>query len=159
MSNRKTERRLWYYFIYTINILISTMSVCVLWFWEAVFPNACVPWLQVTAPSVGFFLSTTLVTKITPVNGLHTDPSCSWLTPCGAVPAQKMLDLFICWQSYSEQPWQAVRHINNVFALNLQMNWNMDFRCIGMTWLFWWLAVISYTIEVYRKQSRKFFYF
>lgn len=71
MSNRKTERHLWYYFIYTINILISTMSVCVLWFWEAVFPNACVPWLQVTAPSVGFFLYTTLVRKITPVNGLH----------------------------------------------------------------------------------------
>lgn len=84
-----------------------------------------------------------------------TDPSCSWLTPCGAVPAQKMLDLFICWQSYSEQPWQAVRHINNVFALNLQMNWNLDFRRIGMTWLFWWLAVISYIIEMYRKQSRK----
>lgn len=135
MSNMKTERHLWHYFIYTINILISLMSVCVLWFWEAVFPNACVPWLQVTAPSVGFFLSPALVRKI--------DPSCSWLTPCGAVPAQKMLDLFICWQSSSDQPWEAVRDINNVFALNLQMNWNMDFRCIGMTWLFWWLAVIN----------------
>lgn len=59
------------------------------------------------------------------------DPGCAWVTPCGVEPAQKMVHLFTGWQSEADQPWEALRNINSVFALNLPLKRNIDFKGCG----------------------------
>lgn len=56
------------------------------------------------------------------------DPGCAWVTPCGVESAQKMVHLFTSWQSEADQPWEALRNINSVFAPKLLLNWNIDFK-------------------------------